>query len=99
MLKDLEGGDVMVRRELMAELGIVLLIKGIPKVVNNAFEKTLSDVPQSPNEFPLFFHSLLCVRWGGICDIGILEFWFVGDSIHCNVGEVLKFIYAQDVGE
>jgi hypothetical protein len=44
MLKDLEGGDVTVCRELMAELGIVLLIKGIPKVVNNAFEKTLLDV-------------------------------------------------------
>jgi hypothetical protein len=45
MLKDLEGGDVTVRCELMAELGIVLLIEGISKVVNNAFEKTLLDVP------------------------------------------------------
>jgi hypothetical protein len=31
MLKDLEGGDVTVCRESMAELGIVLLIEGIPK--------------------------------------------------------------------
>ncbi len=99
MFKDLEGGDVTVRRELMAELGIVLLIKGISKVVNNAFEKTLLDVPQGPNEFPLFFHSLPCVRWGGVCDVGIIGCWFVGDSVWCNVGEVVVFIHAQDVGE
>ncbi len=58
VLKDLEGGDVTVCRESMAELGIVLLMKGIPKVVNNAFEKALLDGPRGPNEFPLFFNSL-----------------------------------------
>jgi hypothetical protein len=99
MLKDLEGGDVTVRRESMAELGIVLLIEGILKVVNDAFEKTLLNVPQGPNKFPLFFHSLPCVRRGGICDIGIVGCWFVGDSVCCNVGEVAVFIDAQDVGE
>ncbi len=99
MLKDLEGGDVMVRRELMAELGIVLLIKGIPKVVNNAFEETLLDVPRGPNKFPLFFHSLPHVRRGGVCDVGIVGCWFVGGSICCNVGEVVAFINAQDVGK
>jgi hypothetical protein len=45
MLEDLEGGDVTARCELIVELGIVLLIKGIPKVVNDAFEKTLLDLP------------------------------------------------------
>jgi hypothetical protein len=99
MLKDLEGGDVTVHHELMAELGIVLLIEGIPKVVNDAFEKVLSDEPRGPNEFPLFFHSLPCVRRGGVCDVGIVGCWFVGDSICCNVGEVVVFIDAQDVGE
>ncbi len=44
MLEDLEGGDVTVHRESMAELGIVLLFEGILKDVNNAFEKTLLDV-------------------------------------------------------
>jgi hypothetical protein len=37
MLKDLVGGDVVVHPELMAELGIKLLVEGIPEVVNNAF--------------------------------------------------------------
>ncbi len=86
MLEDLEGGDVMVCRESIAELGIVLLIEGILKVVNNAFEKTLSDVPRGLNEFPLFFHSLPCVRRGGVCDVAIVGCWFVGDSVRCNVG-------------
>jgi hypothetical protein len=99
MLKDLEGGDVMVHRESMAELGIVLLIKGIPKVVNDTFEKALSDEPQGSNEFPLFFHSPQCVRRGGVCDVGIVGCWFVGDSIQCNVGEVVLFIDTQDVGK
>ncbi len=99
MLKDLEGGDVTVRREPTAELGIVLLIEGIPKVVNDTFEKALSDEPRGPNEFPLFFHSLPCVRRGGVCDVGIVGCWFVGDSIRCNVGEVVMFLDAQDVGK
>ncbi len=99
MLEDLEGGDVTVRRELMAELGIVLLIEGIPKVVNDAFEKTLLDVPRGPNKFPLFFHSLPCVHWGGICDVGIIGCWFVGDRVCCNVGEVVVFINVQDVSK
>ena len=99
MLEDLEGGDVTVCRELMVELGIILLIKGILKVVNDAFEKALSDEPRGLNEFPLFFHSLPCVRRGSICDVGIVGCWFVGDSIHCNVGEVVIFIDAQDTGK
>jgi hypothetical protein len=99
MLKDLEGGDVTVRCESIAELGIVFLINSIPKVVNDAFEKTLLDVPQGPKKFPLFFHSLPCVHRGGVCDDGILGCWFVGDSVSCNVGEVVIFIDAQDVGE
>jgi hypothetical protein len=83
----------------MAELIIVLLIEDIPKVVNDAFEKILLDVPRGLNEFPLFFHSLSCVRLGGVCDVGIVGCWFVGDSIRCSVGEVVVFINAQDVGE
>jgi hypothetical protein len=99
MHKDLEGGDVTVCRELMAELGVVLLIKGIPKVVNDAFVKALLDEPRGPNKFSLFFNSLLCVRRGGVCYVGIVGCWFMGDSIRCNVGEVVVFIDAQDVGK
>jgi hypothetical protein len=99
VLEDLEGSDVTVCRELMAELGIVLLIEGLLKDVNDAFEKTLSNEPRGPNKFPLFFHSLPCVRRGGVCDVWIIGYWFVGDSVRCNVGEVVVFIDVQDVGK
>ena len=65
----------------MAELGIILLIKGIPEVVNDATQEAFSDVPRGPNKFPLFFHLLLGVCRGGVCDVGVVGCWFVGDSI------------------
>jgi hypothetical protein len=65
----------------MAELGIILLIKGIPEVINNAMQEAFSDEPRGPNEFPLVFHSLLGVCWGGVSDVGVVGCWFLGDSI------------------
>jgi hypothetical protein len=37
----------------VAELGILLFVKGIPEIVNNAVQEAILDEPRGPNEFPL----------------------------------------------
>ena len=44
-------------------------------------QETFLDEPRGPNEFPLFFHSLPGVRWGGVCDAGVVGCWLVGDIV------------------
>ena len=64
------------------ELEIILLIKGIPEVVDDATQEAFLDEPRGQDKFQLFFHSLLGVCRGGVCDVGVVGCWFMGDSIH-----------------
>ncbi len=83
----------------MAELGIILFVEGIPEVVDNAVQEAFLDEPRGPNKFPLFFHLFLGMRWSGVCDVGGIGCWFVGDCVRQNAGEVVLFVDAEDVGK
>ncbi len=81
VLEDMVGCDVAVRRQSVAELGIILLIEGIVEVVDYATQETFSDEPRGPNEIPLFFHLLPGMRRGVVLDVGVVGCWFVGDNV------------------
>ena len=57
----------------MLQLAVVLFVKGITKVVDNAAQKTLADEPSGANKVPNFFSTLLLV---GGCGVG--DGWVVG---------------------
>ncbi len=83
----------------MAELGIILFVKGIPEVVDDAAQEAFLDEPRGPNKFPFFFHLLPGMRRGGVCDVGVVGCWFMGDCVRRNAGEVVVFVDTEDVGE
>jgi len=84
---------------LAARAPIILFVEGIPQVVDAATQEAFSDEPRGPNEFPLFFHLLPGMRRGGVCDGRVAGCWFLGDCVRRNVGEIVVFLDAEDVGE
>ena len=83
----------------MAELGIILFVKGIVEVVDDTTQETFSNELRGPNEFPFLFHSLPGMRQGGVDDVGVVGCWFVGDCVCRDAGEVVVFVDAGDFGE
>jgi hypothetical protein len=62
VVKDLEGGGVVVGGVVMFELGVELLIHCITKVGRDSLEDTLANVPACLHTFPL---SSLWYEWEG----------------------------------
>ena len=73
MLQDLEGGDVSIRGEPVLELRVVLFIKGIALVVEDASKETLADEPRHANEVPFFLFALALVGERGVRDGGVVR--------------------------
>ena len=86
MLQDLEGGDVSIRGEPVLELRVVLFIKGIALIVNDASEETLADEPRCANEVPVFLFALALIGERGVRDGGIVRRRFVGDGVCVDGG-------------
>ena len=97
MLQDLEGGDVSIRGEPVLELRVVLFVKGIALVVDDASKETLADEPRCANKVPVFLFALALVGERGVRDGGIVRRRFVGDGICVDGGEFVLLIGTKDV--
>ncbi len=76
MLKDLEWGDVTIRRVAMLELCVELFIKSIAQICCDALQESLPNVPTRADAFPLLFEALSLVS-GGCNSDG----WVVGHGL------------------
>jgi hypothetical protein len=56
----------------MLELGVVLFVEGIAKVVNDALEETLTNKPGGLDELLFFFLPFLLVSEHGVSDGGVI---------------------------
>jgi hypothetical protein len=97
MLQDLEGVDVSIRGEPVLELRVVLFVKGIALVVDNASNETLEDEPRCANEVPVFLFALALVGERGVHDGRIVRRRFVGDGVYGDGGEFVVLIGTKDV--
>ena len=75
-------------------MGVKLLVEGIVEVVDHATQETFSDEPRGPNEIPHFFHLFPCMHRGGV-----VGYWFIGDNVRCNTGEIVVFVDTHDIGK
>ncbi len=72
VFEDLMGGDIKICHETMLELGVVLFVEGIAKVVNDALEETLTNKPGGLDELLFFFLPFLLVSEHGVSDGGVI---------------------------
>ncbi len=91
--------DVEIRCEPVLQLAVVLFVEGIAKVVDDAAEETLTDVPRGADALPLFFPALTLVGGRGIGDGRIVRCWFCWDGVRVDTCELVVLVGSEDVGK